>query len=204
VRETSDISVTTSLAHHLLCAVPQLVDPNFVRSVILVVEHNNEGAFGLVLNNSLTTRVAEVTESLGFEWRGPEEQCVRLGGPVEPVRGFVLHDSIEWDPLAESVCEGLLLTATLDAISPQSGIGGEGKVLFTLGYAGWDGGQIEAEMTSGSWVAVPIRDDGQGVSPSWILEADPEDMWHDALAAIGIDPARMVGHRGIGEPVAKA
>lgn len=204
MHESSDIGVTTSLTRHLLCAVPQLADPNFVRSVVLVVEHNDEGAFGLVLNNTLPTRVSEVTESLGLEWRGPEDQRVRLGGPVEPVRGFVLHDSLDWDPLAEPVCEGLLLTATLDAISPEVGIGGAGRILFTLGYAGWGEGQIEEEMTSGSWVAVPIREDGPGVSAQWILQTSPESMWQEALAAIGIDPARLVGHRGIGEPVAKA
>ncbi len=203
MHESNDIDVTTSLTRHLLCAVPQLADPNFVRSVVLVVEHNQEGAFGLVLNNSLPTRIAEVTESLGLEWRGPADQTVRLGGPVEPVRGFVLHDSLDWDPLAEPVCEGLFLTATLDAISPDVGIGGEGRLLFTLGYAGWGEGQIEAEMTSGSWVAVPVG--GQvGVSARWILETPAESMWSGALAAIGIDPARLVGHRGIGEPTAKA
>ena len=204
MHDPSDIGVTTSLARHLLCAVPQLVDPNFVRSVVLLVEHNDEGAFGLVLNHPLPTLISEVTESLGFEWRGPGEQCVRLGGPVEPVRGFVLHDSLDWDPLAEPVAEGLLLTATLDAIRPDLGIGGEGRILFTLGYAGWGAGQIEAEMTSGSWVAVPLSENGLGVSSRWVLETKPEQMWSEALAAVGIDPARMVGHRGIGEPVAKA
>jgi putative transcriptional regulator len=204
VAEGSDIGVTTSLSCHVLCAVPQLVDPNFVRSVVLMIEHNEDGAFGLVINNCLPTRVADVTESLGLEWYGEEDEKVRLGGPVEPVRGFVLHDQPGWDPLADEVCDGLLITASLDAITPEEGIGAGGHFLFTLGYAGWGEGQLEREMTSGSWVAVPISEAGFGVTPRWIFETAPEAMWQEALASIGVDPARLVGHRGIGEPIAKA
>ena len=70
-----------------------------------MIEHNEDGAFGLVINNCLPTRVADVTESLGLEWYGEEDEKVRLGGPVEPVRGFVLHDQPGWDPLADEVCD---------------------------------------------------------------------------------------------------
>ncbi|MCB9566402.1 MAG: YqgE/AlgH family protein [Myxococcales bacterium] len=203
MRGPHDNPVATSLAHHLLCAVPQLVDPNFVRSVILMIEHGDDGAFGLVVNNPLPTLIAEVTDSLGLHWRGPGDQHVLLGGPVETVRGFVLHDQPAWDPLADEVVDGIHLTATLDGIDRDAAFGGEGRFLFTLGYAGWGAGQLEREMVSGSWVAVPVGRE-PGVSGEWLLRVDPEVMWQEALAAFGIDPARLVGHRGIGVPVAKA
>lgn len=197
----------TSLAGHVLCAVPQLVDPNFVRSVVLMIEHNESGAFGLVLNSTLPTRVAEVASSLGLTWEGAPEQEIHLGGPVEPIRGFVLHDQPAWDPLADEVMEGVWLTMTLDAVLQRGTFGGAGSFRFVLGYAGWGAGQLEAEMASGSWIAVPLRapaEDGDGLQAPWIFQADPEAMWHEALSSIGVDPARFVGHHGIGSPIAKA
>ncbi len=204
------IPVTTAdnLARHLLCAVPQLEDPNFKRSVVLILEHNEDGAFGLVLNNPMTTRVADVVDSLNLEWRGEPETTVRRGGPVEPIRGFVLHDQVNWDPLAETVAGGLLLTTSLDAVtrSGAASIGGEAEqFLFLLGYAGWGASQLEGEMAVGSWVSVPLRGvtspaDGLGVSARWILTAKPSKMWAEALRSTGIDPARVVAFRGRGEP----
>lgn len=197
----------TSLAGHVLCAVPQLADPNFERSVVLMIDHDERGAFGLVLNNTLPTRVAEVASSLGLTWEGAPEQEIHLGGPVEPIRGFVLHDQPTWDPLAEEVIDGVWLTMTLDAVSERGSFGGAGSFRFVLGYAGWGAGQIEAEMASGSWIAVPIGSPagaGEGLDPPWIFRADPEAMWGEALSALGVDPARFVGHHGLGSPIAKA
>ncbi|MEZ4450020.1 MAG: YqgE/AlgH family protein [Nannocystaceae bacterium] len=197
----------TTLACHVLCAVPQLADPNFVRSVVLLIEHNDDGAFGLVVNNTLPTAVADVAESLGLEWEGSSSAVIHLGGPVEPVRGFVLHDQPSWDPLAEEVMEGIWLTMTLDAVRERKTFGARGHFRFILGYAGWSAGQLEAEMASGSWIAVPLHgagEGGEGLESSWVLRADPEAMWSEALSSIGVDPARFVGHHGIGSPIAKA
>ena len=207
---TLPISVTTAdnLSRHLLCAVPQLQDPNFKRSVVLILEHNEDGAFGLVINNPMVTKVADVIESLDLEWHGDPEAPVRRGGPVEPIRGFVLHDQVGWDPLAETVASGLLLTTSLDAVtrSGATEVGGEAaEFLFLLGYAGWGAGQLEGEMALGSWVAVPLRGvtspvDGLGVPARWIFTAAPTKMWNEALRSTGIDPARVVALRGRGEP----
>src|ERR1041384_5229815 len=92
----------SGLSRHLLCAVPQLVDPNFERSVVLIIEHNAKGAFGLVLNNRLTTRVHDMAQAIGLRWGGDPEQTVGLGGPVETTRGFIVHDQPAWAPLAEA------------------------------------------------------------------------------------------------------
>ncbi len=192
----------SSLAQHLLCAVPQLRDPNFVRSVVLMIDHSRSGAFGLILNHPLPTAIAEMASAIGLEWVGPEDRQVRLGGPVEPSRGFILHDRPEWDPLADALTPELFLTTSLDAVkagsdveNPRVGAAGTEALAF-LGYAGWGAGQLEAEMASGSWMAVPLRaegSDGQGVLPSWVWSVDPEAMWGEALRSVGIDPARLVG-----------
>jgi putative transcriptional regulator len=189
---------TSSLAQQLLCAVPQLVDPNFVRSVVFIVDHTPQGAFGLVLNNVLPTAISEFAEAVGLEWEGAEDATLRLGGPVEPVRAFLVHDQAEWDPLADIVAPGAYLTASLEGVQRDSGpkFGATGQYAVFLGYAGWGPGQLESEMAQGTWMAVPVRDAaarGPGVPVPWIWTADPEAMWHEALASIGIDPAWLIG-----------
>lgn len=191
----------SSLAHQLLCAVPQLRDPNFLRSVVLMIDHSRKGAFGLVVNNPLPTTIAEMAGAIGLNWMGPSDRPVRLGGPVEPTRGFILHDRAAWDPLAEALTPELFLTTSLDAVkagdleTPR--LGGHGsEALAFLGYAGWGAGQLESEMAAGSWMVVPMRPEGgtgPGVTPAWLWSTSPEAMWAVALRSVGIDPAWLVG-----------
>lgn len=200
-RKGSNLVITmdsSSLGGQLLCAVPQLLDPNFHRSVVLMLEHNEDGALGLVLNNPLPNTVAEVARSLQLRWEGDEEATVRLGGPVEPMRGWILHDTPEWDPSADEVLPGLWLTTSLEPVTKAGHdiVGAnDSHVLFLLGYAGWAGSQLEAEIAAGSWLPVPIDPRlgpaRYGVSPRWVLETDPEQMWAGALGALGVDPGRL-------------
>lgn len=189
---------SSCLGGHLLCAAPQLLDPNFRRSVVLMLEHGDEGALGLVLNNPLPNRVAEVARGLDLRWHGDDEATVRLGGPVEPMRGWILHDQPEWDSSADEVLPGLWLTTSLEPVTRAGhhDVGGpECCVLFLLGYAGWASAQLEAEIAAGSWLPVPIdTGDGPspiGVTPRWVLETEPEQMWSSALRSLGVDPGRL-------------
>lgn len=200
---------TSSLAGHLLCAVPQLQDPNFKRSVVLMLEHDERGALGLVINNPLPNAMSEVAESLGLSWEGDPDATIRLGGPVEPMRGWILHNQSDWDEDAQELLPGVLLTTSLEGIGGGSDesreIGANGSsVLFLLGYAGWGSAQLEGEIAAGSWVAVPIKARGDaaageaapGVDPHWLFDADPDDMWDESLRSIGVDPGRLVGLKG--------
>jgi putative transcriptional regulator len=200
----------SSLARHLLCAVPQLQDPNFRRSVVLMLEHNEDGALGLVLNNPLPNSMVDVAESLGLVWDGDPEATIRLGGPVEPMRAWILHDQLTWDDDASELLPGVMLTTSLEHIRGGEGgepreIGGEGAQMIMLhGYAGWASSQIEGEIAAGSWVAVPIKGangepagpDARGVDPMWLFRTPPEDMWDESLRSIGVDPGRLVGLKG--------
>jgi putative transcriptional regulator len=197
VRDDADAS--SSVTHHLLCAVPQLLDPNFRRSVVFVLEHDARGALGLVINNPAANGMDEVTRGLGLRWRGPDDARVRVGGPVEPVRGWILHDGADWDPVAQAVLPGIWLTTSLDQVvkTGHADTGGpEHRVLFMLGYAGWAPQQLEGEIAAGGWIAVPVRlptDGGAGVAPDWLFETPAESMWDEALRAIGVDPGRLHG-----------
>jgi len=192
----------TSLAGHLLCAVPQLQDPNFKRSVVLMLEHGPHGALGLVLNNPMTERVSDIAQGLGLHWVGDEGASIHLAGPVETMRGWVLHDQATWDPNADEILPGVYLTTSLEPITEagRTIVGTAGShFLFLLGYAGWEVAQIEGEIAAGSWVAVPFADTaspGAGVDPHWLFNTPADSMWAQALGSIGVDPARLVGMTG--------
>ena len=92
----------SSLAPGLLIAMPQLEDPNFERAVVLMIEHNEEGSFGLVINKATDIRAAELLQSLEMAWRGDEEAVVWKGAPVSPTTGWVLHEPVAQDLLEAS------------------------------------------------------------------------------------------------------
>lgn len=196
--EVNDAAET--LRGHLLVAVPQLLDPNFHRAVVLLLQHDEDGAIGLVINQRASHSMLEVATGVGLQWRGDPEQPVGIGGPVERTRGWVIHDQADWDPHATDILYSLSLTTTLDGVKREGrerfGEDG-GRFLFLLGYAGWGPGQIENEIASGSWVAVPVRDPDEpgdsGVLQDFIFEAAPDEMWRIALESLGIDPVRLVG-----------
>ena len=92
---------SSNLAPGLLLAMPQLDDPNFSRAVVLMVEHNEQGSFGLVINHPSPIRATELLESLEMSWRGAESAVVWAGGPVSPSTGWVLHEPHELAPLGQ-------------------------------------------------------------------------------------------------------
>lgn len=200
-------SVLDGLGGHLLVAVPQLIDPNFYRAVVLMLQHDEEGALGLVLNHRVDHQLLEVASGVGLEWQGNPETEVGVGGPVEPARGWVIHDRPDWDPHATNILTSLSLTTTLDGVVREGherfGHDG-GRFLFLLGYSGWGAGQIEEEISAGSWVVVPVRDaaeegEGPGVAQDFLLDTPSADMWTTALQSLGIDPLRLVGlNRSVG------
>ncbi len=190
------------LSRHLLCAVPQLLDPNFHRAVVLMLDHGAEGALGLVINNPMPTTLREVASSLALEWAGDPGAQIRLGGPVEQIRGWFLHDQPDWDAEADPIADGLWLTTSLESVKRDGHLrfGHAGaRFLFLLGYAGWAGGQLEAEIAAGSWVVVPLvepDEDDVGVDMEFLFDSDPDEMWTEALRSIGVDPQRLVGLQG--------
>jgi putative transcriptional regulator len=191
---TAGATSPDSLARHLLCAVPQLTDPNFKRSVVFMLEHDERGALGLVVNHPGSNTIEEVVGGLGLRWCGPTRTRVRVGGPVEPSRGWILHDDPHWDPSAQLVMPGLLLTTSLDEVTKvghqDTGANGS-RVLFMLGFAGWAPAQLEGEIAAGGWLPVPMGNGGLPVD--WLFDAQAETMWDEALHAIGIDPGRVTG-----------
>lgn len=191
-----------SLAPGLLLSMPQMLDPNFTRAVVLMVEHNEDGSFGLILNQQSDMSVGSLLQVLELEWKGDEEAMVWTGGPVMPTSGWVLHEPCEVvGPGAPDLQTGLEEGGTVDiapglslSTSPAKlqAIAAEppGRVRFLLGYAGWGPGQLAEEMTRGSWLHADVDSE-------LIFETPADDMWETALRSLGVDPDTIVQGRGI-------
>ena len=185
------LAVTQTLAPGLLLAMPQLPDPNFSRSVVLMIEHDSKGSWGLVVNRPTPIQVSDVLQRLEIAWAGDEDEVVWQGGPVEPWRGCVLHPPVALD-LQDSalvLVPGVALSTLpeqLQALAEQP----PDPLRFLLGYAGWGGGQLEHELAEGSWLMAPA-------TPGLIFECEPERMWEAAIASLGIDPTNLVPASGV-------
>jgi len=147
-----------SLRGHFLIAAKTLTDPNFFRSVVLIVEHNEEGAMGLVVNRPSSVTVAQALAE-HFDLSHSNE-LVYIGGPVQPSGLFVLHDQAELVPDETPVVPGLYVGSSSEVFESvvQKAVnnGGPGSRFRILcGCAGWAAGQLEGEIERGDWFTVP-------------------------------------------------
>jgi putative transcriptional regulator len=166
----------TSLAGQLLVAAREMSDPRFRRSVILMVQHNNDGALGIVINRPLEEMpAAKLLTALGLDSKG-SEGSIRLfaGGPVQPEVGFVVH-SAEYHRTGTVNIDGrVAMTASRDVLRDIGHHQGPKQSLVAFGYAGWGPGQLEGELTLGGWFTEPE-------DPSLVFEFDRDKLWDEAM-----------------------
>ena len=178
-----------TLAPGFLLSMPQLGDPNFHRAVVLMLEHSEAGSMGLVVNRGTGLTLGDLAEgqSLPCAPSRAKEQ-VYLGGPVEPQRGFVLHDDAE---VAEkhTLLPGLYLSVTMDTLGPLL-TRTESRLRFCLGYAGWGPKQLESEIAAGSWLFAEATAEA-------VLGLEPGKLWETTLRGMGVDPAMLAMGRGM-------
>lgn len=171
-----------------LIAIPQLGDPNFVRSVVLVIHHGPDGALGLVVNHpiELTLGTFASEQSMPCHSRVKEQHVLR-GGPVEPTRGWILH-SDESVNERQDVLPGLSVSGSMETLTNLLANGSDMRLL--LGYAGWGAGQLEQEMQQGSWLTVEA-------DAKHVLRTPPGECWNAVLREMGVDPTRLAIGTGI-------
>ena len=162
-----------SLRGNLLIAAPGLLDPNFWRTVVLVGEHSEEGALGVVLNRTSETPVDEAVPELAE--LVDEMGDVHVGGPVQPSAVVVLADFAEPpDPEALVVESVGFLPAEVD---PES-LGPMRRARVYVGYAGWGPGQLDDELDEGSWIVGPaVAED--------VFTDEPDNLWSTVLRRKG-------------------
>lgn len=181
----------TPLAGQLLIALPALADPNFSRSVVLVCQHDGDGAMGLVVNRASEYTLGDVFGQMGI---GCDDAalCARpvlAGGPVHPDRGFVLHDDGGRYDSSLQVAPDLHVTTSRDVLEAIALGEGPGRAAVALGCAGWGAGQLEYELTENSWLTAP--------ADAELLFALPlEVRWQAAGGRIGVDMQQVAGYAG--------
>ena len=183
--------LSTSLAHHLLVALPSLTDPTFARTVALICQHDANGAMGVLVNQPSEYTLGEVLAQMEITTTSDtlRGQVVLNGGPVHPERGFVIHDDARsWDS-SLAVGEGVFLTTSRDILEAMARGEGPRNALVTLGCAGWCEGQLETENAENSWLAVP--------ADAELLFSTPlDERWQGAAARIGGDLFRLTDDSG--------
>jgi putative transcriptional regulator len=163
----------SSLRGNLLIAAPGLIDPNFWRTVVLVGEHSEEGALGVVLNRTSETPVDEAVPELAE--LADRMGHVHVGGPVQPSAVVVLADFAEPPDQEALVVESVgFLPAEVD---PET-LGPLRRARVYVGYAGWGPGQLDDELQEGSWIVEPAL-------PEDVFTDAPNDLWSAVLRRKG-------------------
>jgi putative transcriptional regulator len=164
-----------SLTGRLLVATDTMRDPRFTRTVIYILRHRAEGAFGLVVNLPIgEVPIARTLRPFGLEVPpGSGDVRVHYGGPVEDRRGFVLHTRDWSGEGTEVIDDHFAITEDPRVLQAIARKAGPRRALFCLGYAGWGPGQLDAEMTAGAWGVAPADE-------RLVFDEDPQQKWIEA------------------------
>ena len=181
----SDSTITPAL----LLSMPQLNDPNFGRTVVLLCEFAEEGAFGLVLNRPTEFPAAEVVQ-LVPPVVAANDLPLWIGGPVEPERGWILLSEKRDRDEAREIAPGLFLSASPDVLRRvlESAVPPPARVM--AGYAGWGPGQLDQELSESSWLLADV-------DAEFLFNTPPAELWEAAIRRIGADPAQLQQGHGV-------
>ena len=183
------------LTNQFLIAMPGMADEVFERSVVYLCEHNENGALGLVINKPIDIKLRSLFEKVELTLDREElaEQPVYFGGPVQTERGFVLHEkrgagAVQYNSTL-SVPGGLEMTTSKDVLEALADGSGPAKVLITLGYSGWQAGQLEDELGRNGWLTVDA-------DPAVIFDTPIEKRYDRAMGLLGFDPRMLSQEAG--------
>ena len=188
------MDVPRFLSGKLLLAMPGMADPRFDHAVIAMAVHDENGAVGIGIGRLRSgIRFRALLRQLDVDPGEAPDCVVHHGGPVEPSRGFVLH-SEDWggQDTVKIIGAGnaaFAMTGTLDVLKAIADGRGPARWLIALGYAGWEGGQLDQEMTRHGWFAA-------SGSPGLLFDTPTEERWETTFKAEGIDPRLLATETG--------
>ncbi len=168
--------------------------PFFNHTLVLLIDHGNEGSFGFVLNRETNMEITDVFQEVGVEEAATAQVSapVLLGGPVSPESGWILYDSegVPQPSVGKTIAVGdrIACSASLELLARIARGDGPDTCAMILGYSGWGQGQLESEMRQGSWIPVDL-------DYGLVFETPIEKRWEAALATLGIDPARVIDNQ---------
>lgn len=168
--------MSDTLRGQFLIAGTHLRDENFYKSVVLMLEHNDDGAMGLVVNRPLDIGVSDAL-SRHFDMPDSEEVLFN-GGPVETNALLILHNSVEYDQEHEPVVPGVFVGTSPDVFDRVAASMGDPETEFRYrifaGYSGWGAGQLEDEIARGDWFSIDA-------DPRIVFRSNPYEIWEDVL-----------------------
>lgn len=182
----ADSQIMKALTGQFLIAAPSLIDPNFLRSVVLMINHDKEGALGVILNRPIHNPLTEIWDELGVE--SQSGRAIYLGGPV-PGPIIVVHASEKYS--TGRIMDGVYVASEREAIQEmiQTGVS---PCRIIVGYAGWAAGQLENEMRAGGWLTLPATSDR--------VFADPSEQWEKFVRDVA-DIVLQSAREGIVQPL---
>lgn len=172
-----------SLQNYFLVAMPGMDDPFFERSVTYICEHNDEGAMGLIINQPADMSIPALLDQIEIKVPGAsalERAPVYAGGPVGTDRGFVLHPPQEGWRSSLQLSDDIMVTTSKDILHSLGSVAAPDKFLLTLGYAGWDAGQLEDELARNNWLTIPA-------DPDILFNTPSAERWQKATQKLGIE-----------------
>lgn len=179
----------TSFQPTLLLSMPQMQDPNFTRTVVLLCDYAPDGAFGLVLNRP-TDLLASTMVRLDPPLEHGNELPLCIGGPVEPERGWILLGAPPEDAEYRMVQDGLYLSTSPLLLREVLSASPAPRARVLAGYAGWGPGQLDSELAQSAWLMGEVELD-------LVFEVDAEAMWETAIRRLGADPSTLQMSRGV-------
>ena len=191
IKSVKNSNKADSLQGHVLVAHPQMDDGRFSRAVIVMCQHNDQSAMGVVINHrAAQMSLGKLYETLDIGApRFCTEQPVHIGGPVESNRGFVLHTQDHMLPESLPITHDIGLTSSIEILRDITSGTGPAHSIISLGCAGWHAGQLENELAANVWLSMPATSD--------LIFCDAtRDIWKDAYKMLGVDPAHFVRDSG--------
>jgi putative transcriptional regulator len=172
----------------LLLSMPQLQDPNFARTVVLLCDYGRDGAFGLVLNRPTDVPATDMVR-LDPPVVGGNDMPLWIGGPVEPQRGWILLGD---EPQVEFkfIREGLYLSTSQTLLREVLEARPAPRARVLAGYAGWGPGQLDEELAQSAWLMADIDLD-------IVFDIPAGAMWETAIRRLGADPSTLTMSRGV-------
>ncbi len=180
-----------NLTGHFLIAMPNLTDPYFAKSVTFICTHNQDGAMGIVINRPTDMSYETLFEKINIKLEDTAiaNDPVLYGGPVQPERGFVLHEPFgDWDS-SITINDKTSLTTSKDILEAVAIGAGPKKLIFSLGYAGWTPNQLEQEIVQNSWLSVQAKD--IETLNKILFDTPHEEQLNAAISLLGFDPAML-------------
>ena len=167
--------------------MPHLQDPYFGNSIVLICEHSNDGALGLIINKPF-----EKPELKVLFQKLPEDQDkiikiipkVYFGGPVLIERGIVIHSSSYNSEDMMEISDEFAITSSRKILQDIADGNGPKQYKLMLGHAGWEAGQLEYEIKQNSWVTLPVNS-------SFVFDDQVSNKWNEAYEMIGFDPTSL-------------